>query len=64
MREKKYLDQGCTNPGHQVAQTTEFYVVAANICGSSTCNLLYVTLLAPRILRWHIDFGKIYALPL
>jgi len=62
MREKKYLNQGCTNPGHQVARTTEFYMAAANIFGSSTCNLLYVTLLAPGILTWHLDFGKIYAL--
>jgi len=64
MRDKKYLDQRCTNPGHQVAWTTEFYMVAANICGSSIYNLLYVTLLAPKILRWPLDFRKIYALPL
>lgn len=33
-------------------------MVAANICGSSKCSLLYITLLTPRILRWPLDFWK------
>jgi hypothetical protein len=46
------LDQGYTNPGHQIAQETQFCVVTPNICGSSVWNFLYITLLAPRILMW------------
>jgi hypothetical protein len=42
--------QGRTNPG----KTT-----APSICGSSMWNLLRITLLAPRILRWLLDFQKI-----
>jgi len=46
------LDQGYTNPGHQIAQETQFCVVAPNICGSSVWHFLYITLLTPRILMW------------
>ena len=28
-------DQGCANPGKQVARATKFRTVARNICGSS-----------------------------
>jgi len=35
-------------------------IVAPSICGSLVWNLLYVTLLVPRILRWFLDFLKIY----
>ena len=34
-------------------------MVASNICGSAEWNLLHVTLLASRILRWVVDFWKI-----
>jgi len=37
-------------------------MVVPNICGSSEWNLLYVILLAPGILRWFVDFWKIFAL--
>ena len=47
---------GCTNPGRQVARTTIYFVVPPNICGSSVWNLLHVTLLEPRILKWLLDF--------
>jgi len=40
------------------AWVTKFCAVVPNICGSSVWNLLYVTLLPPRILRWLIIFGK------
>ena len=39
--------QGCTNP-----------TVAPNICEPSVRCLLHVTLLAPRILSWFLDFRK------
>ena len=35
---------------------------ATNICGSSVWNLLHVILLAPRILRWRLDFWEIVRL--
>lgn len=44
--------QGCTNPENQDAQATKFCTVAPDICG---------TLLAPRILRWLLDFWTICA---
>jgi hypothetical protein len=49
--------QVCINSGHQVAVTTKYFKVAPSICVSSVWNLLHVTLLAARILRWLIDFG-------
>jgi len=52
------LMQGCTSPVHQVAMATRMFAVPPNICGSSAGNLLYVTLLAPRILRWLLDLMK------
>ena len=36
-------------------------MVAPSICGPSVWNLLHVTLLAPIILRWVLDFWKICA---
>ena len=51
-----YQLQRCTNPGHQVGQVTKFWMVVPNICGSSVWNLLHVTLLAPRILKWLLEF--------
>ena len=53
--------QGCTNPGRQVSRTTKYCVVAPNICGCSLRNLLHVSLLAPIIFRWILDFLKICA---
>jgi len=47
-----------TYPGGQVAVATK---VAPNICGSLVWNLLHVTRPAHRILRWLLDFWKIYA---
>ena len=53
--------QGCANPGIQVAVATKFSTVAPIICGFSALNSLHVTLLAPRILRWLLEFWKICA---
>jgi hypothetical protein len=54
-----HLNQCCTNIVCQVTQATKICVVAPNVCGSSVWNLLYFTLLAPRILRWlPVFFGQ------
>jgi hypothetical protein len=41
------------------ARSPEFYTVVPDICGPSVWNLLHITLLMPRILRWFLDFWKI-----
>ena len=38
-----------------------FCTVAPNICGSSVLGFLHVTLLASGILKWLLDFWKIYS---
>jgi hypothetical protein len=50
--------RGAQIPG---ARATKFCTVAPNICGPSMWNLLYVTLMAPRILEWLLDFWKSFA---
>jgi len=45
----------------QITMATRFCMVVSNIWGSSAWNLLHITLLAPRILRWLLEFGKICA---
>lgn len=50
-----------TYPGGQVAVANKFCEVAPNICGPLVWNLLRVTRPAHRILRWLLDFWKIYA---
>lgn len=52
----KCVAQGYTNPRLQVTWVTKFYTVAPIIWGSSTWNLLRVTLLFPRILSWLLSF--------
>ena len=54
------IGQGCTNPVRLVARATDFWTVAPHICGSSVWKLLLVTFLSDRILRWVVDFRKIY----
>jgi hypothetical protein len=51
-----FLAQGYTNPGHQVVSVTKFCTVALNISLSSVWNLICVTLLAPRMFRWLLNF--------
>jgi hypothetical protein len=48
--------QGCTKPGWQIAVVTEFCTVVPNNCRYLVWSLLRVALLAPRILRWLLDF--------
>ena len=56
---KNLFKQECTNPGCQITWKTKFCMVEPNICGALVWNLFHVTVLAPRILRWLIDFWKI-----
>ena len=54
------LYQACTNSGLQMARAIKYRTVATNVCGPSVRNLLYVTLLTHRILRWPpLVLGKI-----
>ena len=48
--------------GQAAAAATTFFKVAPNICGSSIWNLIYVTLLVTRNMRWLLDFWKICTL--
>jgi hypothetical protein len=58
----KDLNWGYTNPGSQDTLVTELcIVVLPDVCGSSVSGFLYVTHLAPRILRWLLDFWRICA---
>jgi hypothetical protein len=50
-----------TNPGCQETKATKFCTLAPNISGSLARNMLYITLLEPRIVRLK-DFWKIGAL--
>jgi hypothetical protein len=50
--------QGCTNPGCQVTVVVKHCVVASNIYWSCVRNFLFVTLLAPRILRGFPNYWK------
>ena len=53
------IDQECRNPWRQVAWATEFCAMTLNVCGSSVWNMVHVTLLGCRILRWILDVWKI-----
>ena len=62
-----YLEQIYTNPqlswadihkSRKPVGRTTFGTVARNTFGSSTRNLAHVNLLAPRILKWLLYFGK------
>jgi hypothetical protein len=48
------------NSGHHFARVTDPCPEARNFYGSSVRNMLHLTFLAPRILRWFLDFWKIY----
>ena len=55
------LEQGCTKSVHLVAMTTKYFRVASNISGFSVPNMLHVTLLAPRIWKYLLNFLTICA---
>jgi len=61
LQKKCRVEQGRTHPGRQVARATKFCAVEPNIYGSSVWNWLHVIHLAPRRLRWHLDFSLICA---
>lgn len=44
-----------TKTGVYESRATKFFTVELNICGVSLWNLLHVTQLAPRMLRWFPD---------
>jgi len=48
-----------TNPGRQDAQTNKFDTVAPKVCRSSIWNFTHANLLAPRILRWLLNFENL-----
>jgi hypothetical protein len=50
---------GCTYPGRRVARTSKFYAVVPDVCGPLVWDLLHVTVLAPVILTWLLDFWNI-----
>jgi len=50
------LAQGCTKSGGQVAGRNTICTVAPKMCGPLVWNLLLVTLLVRRILRWLLDY--------
>jgi len=54
-----FLRWGYTDIRCLVAAATKFCTVAPNICGPSFWNMLHVTLLVPRILRWLLDFWTV-----
>jgi len=55
------MQQGCTQSGCQVVQAVQICTVTQNIAGSSVWNLFHVSLLAPRVSRFLLDFWKICA---
>jgi hypothetical protein len=55
-------EQGCTICKYHITQAAKFCILMPDICGSSVCDLLHVTLLVPKILRHLLDFWKICAL--
>lgn len=59
----RYTKQGAQKfLGTQVTVATEFCTVVSDICGSLVRNLLHVTLLAPIIYRWVLEFWRIFTL--
>jgi len=54
--DKMYRTQGWTKPGRQFALVTKFTTIALNIFESSVWILFLITLQAPVILSWLLDF--------
>lgn len=51
------------NSGHRVARENIFCTDVLNICGPVVWNRLHMNFLAPRILRWFLDFLNILRNP-
>ena len=54
------LSQGSTNSETQFARANTFCTSAHIICGSLVWDLAYDSLPSPRLLRWLLDFWKIW----
>jgi len=55
------ITRGAQIPRLPVVQATKYFMVVPRICESSLCTFFHVTHLAPRILRWFLEFWKICA---
>jgi hypothetical protein len=55
------ITRGAQTPRLQDVQATKYFVVVRSICEYSLWTLLHVAHLAPRILRWFLEFWKICA---
>jgi len=55
----EWVQPGAHKSRARAARATKFFIMAPNICGPSVWNLIHVTLLTPRIIRWQLDFSKI-----
>lgn len=64
--QKEYIQKYLYSKGAQIPSTRSLWLLnimmAPNICESSVGNMVHVTLLVPRILRWFLEFSKICAL--
>jgi len=61
LQKKCRVEQRRTHPGRKVARATKFCTVVPNIYASSVWNWFHVIHLAPRRLRWHLNFSLICA---
>ena len=52
------VNKGFRKPKSQAALLTKFYRLAPNNFGPSAWNLLHITILTPKILKWLLDFLK------
>jgi uncharacterized membrane protein YdbT with pleckstrin-like domain len=59
-QEEEYMRQ-CTNPGSLASRATRFLLWLLTFCGPPLINLLHVTVMTARILRWVLDIRKICA---
>jgi hypothetical protein len=55
------ITRGAQIPRLPVVHATKYFMVVPRICESSVCTLFHVAHLAPRILRWFLEFWKICA---
>jgi hypothetical protein len=56
------LRQGCTNHGHPDSAKKYILPFPPNICVVLSLELAHVNFLPPKILRFILDLGEIYAL--
>jgi hypothetical protein len=55
------ISGSCSEAGIHEPRTTKFCILVPYVCGSTPWNVVYVTLLEPRIVRWSLDFLKNFA---